>query len=146
MPLVSHWEILPSVVKNGTAVQNNIQWQALVLYMTQHRKSPSSSNITTHAFNGPFLGLLGWDGTRKIRPVWILLKQETVSGSGISWAICKTAPCSRQTRNSAIAEGLRDVSCQLKSCQLPCNSGETTCTTSPKQIELMELEGYSKPT
>jgi len=28
--------------------------------------------------------------------MWILLKQETVSGSGISWAICKSAPCSRQ--------------------------------------------------
>jgi len=27
----------------------------------------------------------------------ILLKQETVSGSGISWASCKSAPCSRQT-------------------------------------------------
>ena len=29
-------------------------------------------------------------------PIWILLKQETVSGSGISWAICKSAPCTRQ--------------------------------------------------
>ena len=28
--------------------------------------------------------------------MWILLKQETVSGSGISWAICKSARCSRQ--------------------------------------------------
>ena len=28
--------------------------------------------------------------------MWILLKQETVSGSGISWAICKSAPRSRQ--------------------------------------------------
>ena len=36
------------------------------------------------------------------------------------------------TRNSAIAEGLRDASCQLKSCQLPRNSAETTCTTSPE--------------
>jgi len=27
--------------------------------------------------------------------MWILLKQETVSGSGISWGICKSAPCSR---------------------------------------------------
>ena len=26
----------------------------------------------------------------------ILLKQETVSGSGISWAVCRSAPCSRQ--------------------------------------------------
>ena len=45
------------------------------------------------------------------------------------------------TRSSAIAEGPRDVSCQLKSCQLPCNSAETTCTTSPEQIEVMKLEG-----
>jgi len=32
------------------------------------------------------LGLPGWAGTRKAKPVWILLKQETVDGSGISWA------------------------------------------------------------
>jgi len=37
-------------------------------------------------------GLPRWAST----PVWILLKQETVSGSSISWAICKSAPCSRQ--------------------------------------------------
>ena len=37
-----------------------------------------------------------------------------------------------QTRSSAIAEGPRDASCQLKSCQLPRNSAETTCTTSPE--------------
>ena len=42
-------------------------------------------------------GLPGWAGNRKVRPIWILLKQETVSGSGISWAICKqSAPRSRQ--------------------------------------------------
>ena len=45
------------------------------------------------------------------------------------------------TRSSAIAEGPRDASCQLKSCQLPRNSVETTCTTSPEQIEVMKLEG-----
>ena len=31
-----------------------------------------------------------------IHPIWILLKQETVSGSGICWATCISAPCSRQ--------------------------------------------------
>ena len=36
----------------------------------------------------------------------------------------------RRTRSSAIAERPRDASCQLKSCQLPRNSAETTCTTS----------------
>ena len=41
-------------------------------------------------------GLPGWASTRKVKPIWILLKQETVSGSGISWDICKSAPSSRQ--------------------------------------------------
>ena len=43
-----------------------------------------------------FPGLPGWASTRKIKPIWILLKQETVSGNGISWAIRKSAPRSRQ--------------------------------------------------
>ena len=43
-----------------------------------------------------FPGLPGSAGTRKVKPIWILLKQETVSGSGISWAICKSAPRFRQ--------------------------------------------------
>ena len=55
----------------------------------------------THPFNGPFPGLLRWASTRKVTPIWILLKQETVSGSGISWAICMSAPYSRQTTTPA---------------------------------------------
>ena len=43
-------------------------------------------------------------------------------------------------RGSAIAEGPRNASCQLKSCQLPRNSAETTYTTSPHQIDGMKLE------
>ena len=42
-------------------------------------------------------GLPGWAGTR----IWNLLKQETVSGSGISWAVCKSAPRSRQITTPA---------------------------------------------
>ena len=54
-------------------------------------------NVThTHTFNSPFPGLPGWAGTRKVKPIRILLKQETVSGSGISRAVCKSAPRSRQ--------------------------------------------------
>ena len=41
-------------------------------------------------------GLPRWAGTIKVKPIWIFLKQETVSGSGIRWAICKSAPRSRQ--------------------------------------------------
>ena len=53
----------------------------------------------THPFNGPFPGLPRSAGTRKVKPVWILLKQETVSG--ISWAICKSAHHSRQITTPA---------------------------------------------
>jgi len=49
-------------------------------------------NTHSHPFNGPFPGLPGWAGTRKVKPIGILLKQETVSGSGINWVICKPAP------------------------------------------------------
>ena len=42
------------------------------------------------------LGLPGWAGTRKVKPIWILLQQETMSGSGISWPIDISAPRSRQ--------------------------------------------------
>ena len=52
--------------------------------------------VHTHPFNGPFPGLPGSASTRKVKPIWILLKREIVSGSGISWAICKSAPRSRQ--------------------------------------------------
>jgi len=38
--------------------------------------------------------------TRKVKPIWILLKQDTVSGSGISWAIWKSAICSRHNNAS----------------------------------------------
>ena len=46
----------------------------------------TDTHTHTRAFNGPFSRT-----TRVILP-----KQETVSGNGISWAICKSAPCSRQ--------------------------------------------------
>ena len=48
-----------------------------------------------------FPGLPRWAGTRKVKPIWIFLKQKTVSGSGISWAICKSARRSRQTNTPA---------------------------------------------
>ena len=60
----------------------------------------------THPFNGPFSGTTRVSryqraGTRKVKPIWILLKQETVSGSGISWAICQSARRSRQIATPA---------------------------------------------
>ena len=47
-------------------------------------------------------GLPGSACTRKVKPIWILLKQETVSGSGISWAVCTAI----QTDNHSITPPL----------------------------------------
>jgi len=61
-----------------------------------------SADPSTHTrLTALFPGLPRSAGTRNVKPIWILLKQETVSGSGISWAICKSASCSRQTNAPA---------------------------------------------
>ena len=52
-----------------------------------------------HPFNGPLSGLPGEPVPRKVKPIWILLKQETVSASGISWAICKSYLVNNQQLN-----------------------------------------------
>jgi len=60
------------------------------------RRTHTHTHTHTNPFNGLCPGLPGWASTRKVKPIWILLKQKTVSGSGIRWAICKSAPRSRQ--------------------------------------------------
>ena len=65
---------------------------------------PLGANTHTHTHTrlaALFPGLPRWAGTRKVKPIRILLEQETVSGSGISWAICKSAPRSRQITTPA---------------------------------------------
>ena len=67
--------------------------------------SSINSHYHTHThLTALFLGLPGWAGTRKVKPIWILPKQETVSGSGISWAICTYTLL--QTDNHASASPL----------------------------------------
>ena len=73
----------------------------------QHRSSTRRARAHTHAckhthtrLTALFPGLPWKAGTRKVKPIWILLKQETVSGSGISWAIYKFC-ISLQTDNHA---------------------------------------------
>jgi len=47
----------------------------------------------------------------KVKPIWILLKQKTVSGSGISWAICKSAPRTRQITMPEPCHGFLQARC-----------------------------------
>ena len=54
--------------------------------LPHHRRHPRTTTHTLTRFMALFPGLPRWAGTRKVKPTWILLKQETVSGSGISWA------------------------------------------------------------
>ena len=54
---------------------------------------PQHTHTYTHThthLTAVFPGLPRWASTRKIKSIWIFLTQETVSGSGISWAICKS--------------------------------------------------------
>ena len=59
-------------------------------------------NNNTHTrFNVPLSGNTWVSRYQKGKPIWILLKQEIVSGNGISWATCKSAPRSRQINTPA---------------------------------------------
>ena len=79
--------------------QYAVQIYINTIYKSRAARSNKNTNSClkhTHPFNGLFSGTTRRASTRKVKPIWILLKQETVSGSGISWAIRKSAPCSRQ--------------------------------------------------
>jgi len=70
--------------------------------LLQYTKTTSPNHTHTHTrLTALSPGLPRWAGTRKVKPIWILQKQETVSGSGICWTICKSAPRSRQITTPA---------------------------------------------
>ena len=78
-------------------------------------------------------GLPGWASTRRVKQIWILLKQETVCGSVIICAICKYAPRSKvqtervsltslfQTENHASTQSLSFLQARCPPCR-PTNS------------------------
>ena len=68
---------------------------------------PVTTTLHCTRLTALFLGLPRWDCTRKVKPIWISLKRETVSGSGISWVICKSVPRSRQITTRA--DGVSDA-------------------------------------
>ena len=82
--------------KHSTIWYQSNGGDAFSLCFVTDRFFQTQCHTHTRPFNGPFPGLPGWAGTRKVKPIWISLKQETVSGSGICWATRKSAPRSRQ--------------------------------------------------
>jgi len=87
---------------------------------------PTNTHTRLTAF---FPGLPRWASARKVRPIWILLKQETVSLSGISWAICKLQVCTLlQTDNHANSSPFCFLQAGCPSCH-PTNSIKTLKAT-----------------
>ena len=87
-----------SVVARVGCVWSSRSWGRLSVWSVGTQENTYITHTHTHTHLMAFFpGLPGWAGTTKVKPIWILLKQETVSGSGISWAMCKSAPHSRQT-------------------------------------------------
>jgi len=71
-----------------------------VIHSEKHQRvTVTDVTTTTTPVQWPFV----WDYPGEPVPelIWILLEQETVSGSGISWAICKSAPRPRQITTPA---------------------------------------------
>jgi len=110
-----------------------LNWEVGLAHYVCHASNTASQRVRfayPFAFPHTFFTLVNIYTTHRSR--------KTTRWNGILWL-------EYLTRSSAIAEGPRDASCQLKSCQLPRNTAETTSTTSPEQIEVMKLEGYSGP-
>jgi len=84
--------------------KTNLDFTGRMLFQQQRQCNESTmlsthlaQNEHTHTFNGPFFrDYPGKPVPERQKPICILLKQETVSCSGISWAMCKSAPRSRQ--------------------------------------------------
>ena len=76
-----------------------VSWSAEIMYLLHSQNSYQNPvpNFTTVNFNThPFNGSFSW--TTQVSQYQKGKNQsETVSSSGISWAICKSAPCSRLT-------------------------------------------------
>ena len=72
-----------------------------------------------HPLNGPLSRTTQVSRTRKVKPIWILLVQETVGGSGIRWVVCKSAPRSRQITTPASTTQFLQAGCP---CCRPTNS------------------------
>jgi len=93
---VGYWKIFENWLIFVEVMAKSLVSCFFLTHNVHHNIITANFNTHTHTrLTALFLGLPRWASTRKVKPIWILLKQETVSGSGISWAICKSAPRSR---------------------------------------------------
>ena len=70
-------------------------------YATNLAVTKQHTHTHTHTFNGSFSGTTRVSRYQKGKTNLDFTEQETVSGSGIRWALCKSARCSRQITTPA---------------------------------------------
>ena len=96
--------IVGTAIRAPSAGQSAYPKSHLFTHTHTHARTHARTHTHTHThtrLTALCPRLPGRAGTRKVKPIWILLKQETVSGSGISCAMCKSAPRSRQVTTPA---------------------------------------------
>ena len=106
-----HWECKQVNEKTKLNARTYIKWHGhcltLTIYCVCHLLTPATYTHTQpfYCSSGICPGPPGWalsryqkGKARKVKTNLDLLEQEIVSGSGICWAICKSAPHPRQPR------------------------------------------------
>jgi len=107
--------------------RNLLCLKALLMYAWSTLNYTIDTHTHTHTrLTVLFPGLARWAGTRKVKKNLDL--QQKVSGSCISWAILKSASCSRQTITPALHHCFLQAGCP--SCS-PTNSVKALCQVTP---------------
>ena len=106
LPVLGLPHLIHGSLRQRESVPTDCDQQRHFHYSTRglHTRTHTHTHTRTHThlFNGPLSGTTRVSQYQKGKPIWIILKQETMSGSGISWAICKqSAPRSRQITTPA---------------------------------------------
>ena len=86
---------------NTTEINQNDMLLLNILHPACYGHNSLPLNNDTYSFANKTASPSLQPDYQKVKATWILLKQETVSGSGISWIICKSAPHSRQITTPA---------------------------------------------
>ena len=97
-PRPCSWRVIPQQCWRWTGLPPDLRISRKLFATMGYDPTSCNTHTHTHTFNSPLSGTIrvSRNQKRNVKPTWILLKRETVSGSGISWAICKSAPRSRQ--------------------------------------------------
>ena len=93
LELCEEWPLCATIVLN--AFVNSMDWTHFSTTGTTH------THTHTHPFNGSFSGTTQVSRYQKGKTNLDFTEARDSEGSGISWAICKLAPCSRQTTTPA---------------------------------------------